>query len=96
MNYTPSKPFSNHSAYEHFTANSCDRCKKFRLDVEHGVPKPDSCRIELKLDAAQMNDSYWPGEDIVKVGEHSHICLHFESNAPAITASYKKLFNEEW
>jgi len=92
--YKQSRPFPNGSTYWLFNDNFCCRCDKYSIDIDTGEPLPDNCEIADAIERAQCDDSAWPGNDIVEVGNMSHICLRFESGDTETMQSYKRLFAE--
>ena len=92
--YIQSKPFPNGSTFEYFNGAFCCRCRKYRLDDE-GMPLPDNCEIENAIARAQFDVRHWPKDEIVRVGDMYHICLHFESDDTEMMKHYRELFNKK-
>lgn len=89
--YKPSRPFSNNREYCFFDGNFCCRCVKYKIGDE-GIETPDNCPVENAISRAQFDESEWPGNDIVEVGDYSHICLRFLSDDEDLMRRYRALF----
>ena len=89
--YKSSAPFPNGSTYEYFNDAFCCRCTKYKLNKD-GMPLPDNCEAENTLAAAQFDLEKWPGDDIVEVNGHYHVCLRFEGKDAAVMNRYRALF----
>lgn len=89
----PSRPFSNGSECGFFYETFCDLCDRYKLD-ESGDALPDNCEIENAIARATIDDTQWPQNDIVAVGDCSHFCTKFTCSDDEIMKEYRELFEE--
>ena len=92
--HTPSRPFPNGMTFMFFNESFCCRCDKYKLD-DDGMPLPDNCKVEEVISQAQFDESKWPADDIVEVGDMDHICLRFKSDGAYTMRRYRELFEGE-